>query len=388
MYKIIYLFNAFIYYLVLLLEFFDYAELKAMVIIMISLTVFIIIYKDFRVKTLEAIKSIIKLFFNPISIFTFSTVILYFTYILIYFEEKINLIFIVFVIQSFIKDYFLSYLDITSKSSWDNIKNFSYPVILLTFNQLVLSIHNNNFNNINTILLSLMFIPIFSSIILFIKFYIHFIENIRNWNRNLKLSNYDLLKLFTYALIYTMSFNKIRILDKIIHLNKNYDESKALLLNMMKKEKYKRNRKKIKNKKRHLTKNQKIFLFIWFCNVVLIIYNIINKQQNDVNYDFFHHYTIIILYIYFWIDLMKIKNIENQYDFVIYSFINIFIIIILIKYTSTLNSNRFIDLSFLIPIFIFTKLFTLKKRFPNLLKMPFLTEKNFFNLSPLDYDSR
>ena len=83
---------------------------------------------------------------------------------------------------------------------------------------------------------------------------------------------------------------------------------------------------------------------------------------------------------------MKLKKIENQFDFVWYGFIYICLIGLLIIFSNTLKEFRLSELGFMIPIFIFIKLITYRKDFPDLLNLPFLSKNNFFGLDPQKYN--
>ena len=82
---------------------------------------------------------------------------------------------------------------------------------------------------------------------------------------------------------------------------------------------------------------------------------------------------------------MKIKKIENQFDFVMYMSIYVILIIFLLIYNYSLNNDRLTELGFLVPIFLILRIYTLNKKFSDLLMLPFLSENNFFGLNPTDY---
>ena len=103
------------------------------------------------------------------------------------------------------------------------------------------------------------------------------------------------------------------------------------------------------------------------------------------SFDFWYYCSFSILIIYLWYDLMKIKKIENQFDYVMYMFIYVILIIFLLIYNHSLNGMRLTEFGFLIPIFIFLRVYTYNKNFPNLLTLPFLSKNNFFGLNPDDY---
>ena len=129
----------------------------------------------------------------------------------------------------------------------------------------------------------------------------------------------------------------------------------------------------------------KTFEIIWIANIVCIVYSVIAKRFYNVNYDISYYWSMIILNIYLWCDLMKNKDIKNQYDFVMYMFINI-IIVMLIFYFLGLNRNRLSEMLFYIPILSAIHLKVYSKKIPNFMNMPFLTKDNFFGLEPSKYN--
>lgn len=83
---------------------------------------------------------------------------------------------------------------------------------------------------------------------------------------------------------------------------------------------------------------------------------------------------------------MKNRDIENQYDFVMYMFINIILIVMMVCYFIRINNTRLSEMLFYIPIFIIVHFKAYNKSFPNILNMPFLTKNNFFGLDPSKYN--
>lgn len=83
---------------------------------------------------------------------------------------------------------------------------------------------------------------------------------------------------------------------------------------------------------------------------------------------------------------MKNRDIENQYDFVMYMFISIILIVMIACYFVGINNTRLSEMLFYIPIFIVVHFKAYNKKFPNILNMPFLTKNNFFGLDPSKYN--
>lgn len=111
-----------------------------------------------------------------------------------------------------------------------------------------------------------------------------------------------------------------------------------------------------------------------------------NKRFCNVNYDISYYWSMIILNIYLWCDLMKNRDIKNQYDFVMYMIINIIIIVMLIFYFVGLNRNRLSEMLFYIPILLAIHLKVYYKRFSNFMNIPFLTKDNFLGLDSSKYN--
>lgn len=137
-----------------------------------------------------------------------------------------------------------------------------------------------------------------------------------------------------------------------------------------------------------------IFIPIFFIIIIVFrhfifcedIYIVIDKRFYIGSLDISYYWSIFILNIYFWCDLIKNRDIENQYDFVMYMFINIILIVMIVCYFAGINNTRLSEMLFYIPIFIVVHFKAYNKKFPNILNMPFLTKNNFLGLDPSKYN--
>jgi uncharacterized membrane protein len=212
-----------------------------------------------------------------------------------------------------------------------------------------------------------------------------------SWENKTPLSAFELFKLYTYTLLKSKNYLYMQSMNEtLIHnRNLNYDDIKNITLqNIEERKREDKNKKKEKEKTNFtLTKSKKILTAIWLIYMIALIICIFNRRFENVNFGFGYYSSLVIIYICFWTDLMKIKNVENKYDFGVYMFIYLFMILVIILYSNTFNNDRLSELAFAIPIFIYSHIKAFKKPFPNILVMPFLTKKNFFGLDPNNYNN-
>ena len=145
---------------------------------------------------------------------------------------------------------------------------------------------------------------------------------------------------------------------------------------------------KIRKQKYKKSRILKIFEVIWMANIICVIYSAINRRFYTESLDISYYWSIFILNIYFWCDLMKNRAIENQCDFVIYMFINIILIVMIACYFIGINNERLSEMLFYIPIFTLIHFKAYNKKFPNILNMLFLTKNNFFGLDSSKYNKK
>ncbi len=391
----IYLFKGILHYLNLIFNMIDLRELGFMWIIIFGLLIFFIYSKKVKRALVSLIKSAIGVVKTPPGIIFLLLFLGYYIYIAIFFEEKITLLFFVLSIYLFLKDYFSVNLDLLAESKnsvFQTIKNISIPAFLLVFQQISSMLEINDFSSLKSVLMSLIIIPIFSILFFVLKHYCIYDDFYKRYRSYIKFNDYKFFKIFNNSLIYCGSYKMNNILlPEFLKDNRNLDykemkEKASILIPeivKMKKENSKIKKcKKIKIKKGKLFK---FFHYIWLFNIGIMVIFVLNKRFNNVSYDISYYLTYSILIIYFWHDLMKIKKIENQFNYMIYLFIYIILIVILVYYTTTLHQLRLTELGFMIPIFIYIRCITYNKESPNLLTLPFLSKNNFFGLNPNNY---
>lgn len=194
------------------------------------------------------------------------------------------------------------------------------------------------------------------------------------------------MRIFNESLIESGNYKINRkILEEFLKDNclLEYKEMKAKLISdlpfLLKK--YKEKKLKNNKKKQKTTKPKKVLLLIWLLNIFCLVDFVLKVRFFDGSFGFLYYVSLFILLIYLWVDFMKIKNIKNQFDFVIYGLIYIVLIIFITWYTYTLNAFRLSELGFIIPILVIIHFRYFKNNFPNFLIMPGISENNFFGMS-------
>lgn len=253
-------------------------------------------------------------------------------------------------------------------------------------------LEEDSFNNINFVFCSLIFIPIFFIIIIVFRHFIFCEDTYNIYKKRLKIDDYEFFKIVSIISIKNKNYIITRIvLEEFLNTayNLSYNEMKIELKrninNIMKRYKEKNNN-KIRKQRYKKSKLFKIFEFIWSANIICVIYLAIDKRFYIGSLDISYYWSIFILNIYFWCDLMKNRDIENQYDFVMYMFINIILIVMIACYFGGINNTKLSEMLFYIPIFIVVHFKAYNKKFPNILNMPFLTKNDFFGLDPSKYN--
>ena len=249
----------------------------------------------------------------------------------------------------------------------------------------------NNFSNVNLVFYSLIFIPIYIIVIITFRHFVFFEDTYNIYKKQLKVDDYEFFKIVSIISIKCRDYKLVKVILKTILNNISQLDYSAMKLELKNNINIiiKENRdeeKKIEKQKLKKGKISKTFEIIWIANIVCIVYSDIIKRFDNVNYDISYYWSMIILNIYLCCDLMKNRDIKNQYDFVMYMFINIIIIVMLIFYFIGLNRNRLSEMLFYIPILLATHLKVYSRKFPNFINIPFLTKDNFFGLDPSKYD--
>lgn len=344
---------------------------------------------------ISVLKSIYNISKTKVGFIIVCLVFSYYTYTLIYFESKYNLILVIFTIYLFIQDILKINLILLPESKLkliDLLKDIATPIIVLFISEFVTMLEEDSFNNINFVFCSLIFIPIFFIIIIVFRHFIFCEDTYNIYKKRLKIDDYEFFKIVSIISIKSKNYIITRIvLEEFLNTayNLSYNEMKIELKrninNIMKRYKEKNNN-KIRKQRYKKSKLFKIFEFIWSANIICVIYLAIDKRFYIGSLDISYYWSIFILNIYFWCDLMKNRDIENQYDFVMYMFINIILIVMIACYFVGINNTRLSEMLFYIPIFIVVHFKAYNKKFPNILNMPFLTKSNFFGLDPSKYN--
>ena len=388
-----YIFKGLIHYLYILFNLVDFKDYGFLIFILMGLFILFIFSKTIR----ESILNLIKTFLNIVkTIPGFLFLVLfssYYIYILILFEEKISILILVMSIYLTIKSFVETNLALLADSKktiktviWDFIK----VILLLIIQQLVFTLEFENFNNIKYIFIPLILIPIYSILFFALKNYVNYDNFYKKYIRKTNLSHYELYKLFNYSLSVCETYkNNEILLSKLLTENKfltyneyivKIDEIFPSIINYFNNTKETKIHKKIIRSKIYL-----LFHYIWIFNILVVIYYIVKIRFFELNPSFEYYIILAILYIYLWYDMMKIKEIKNQYDFCIYSFIYILTIIFILKYSISLVQFRLSEIGFVIPLFIFFRYISYNKNPINFLSLPFLSEENFFGLDPKNY---
>lgn len=392
-----YIIEGILHYINLIFELLDFKDLGFMWIIIIGIIIAFFVSKDVRKNALGLFHSSLNVI-KTLPGFLFLILFLgYYIYIAIFFEEKITFIVLILSIYLFVQDFFKTNLNLlleSENSIFDSIKDVSFPVILLCVQQMSMMFENGTFNNLNYILLSLIIIPIYSILFFVMKHYCVYTDFYARYKKFIDIDDYSFFKIFNECLIECGTYKENeKVLSRFIMDNrkKSYEEMKVKLNQDIRKvlsNEKKTTRKSKKNTEYKISKLFIIFNYIWIFNIISVLFSVIFKRYLNTPFDFLYYCSYGILLIYFWYDLMKLKNIENQYDFVMYTFIYIILISLLLLYNHSLTAFRLTELGFLIPIFIVIRIYTYYKKFPNLQTLPFLSKNNFFGLKPEDYKKK
>lgn len=383
------------HYIYLLINMIDFKDNGFIIIIIVGIILMCIKDKTVYKSVISVAKSLYCIFKTKVGFLITMLVLSYYIYILICFENNYNFLLIILTICLFVQDIVKLNLRLLPESKLNIVdvsKEISLPILLLFTNEFVTMVEENNFSNMNLVFYSLIFIPIYIIIIIIFKHFVFFEDTYNIYKKQLKVNDYEFFKIVSIISIKCGDYKLVKVILKTILSNNSqldYSEMKLELKNnidIIFKENKDEKKKKIKKQKLKKGKLSKTFEVIWIANIVCIIYAVMNKRFCNVNYDISYYWSMIILNIYLWCDLMKNRDIKNQYDFVMYMFINIIIIVMLIFYFVGLNRNRLSEMLFYIPILLAIHLKVYYKRFSNFMDMPFLTKDNFFGLDPSKYN--
>lgn len=388
-----YVIKGLLHYLTLIFGMLDFKELGFMWLIIGILSFCIIANKEVRKSIINLIKSFLGVMKTIPGFIFLILLISYYCYVAIFFEEKITIIVVVLSIYLFLQTFIMVNLSLLAESEnsvWETIKSFSFPVILLYIQQITIMAEIDDFTNLNMVLYSLLIIPTFSLLFFVFKHYCIYIDFYRKHKKYIKISNFDFFKVFNESLIICKSYKKNNILlSEFIKNNSklNDKEMKRKINEIFPKVIFytiqeEKQQKKLNSIKVHPTKLFIFFNYIWLFNILVVVTYIFMKRFSGINFGFLYYLSYIVLIIYFLYDLLRIKKIENQYDFIIYLFIYIVAIVILLFYYFGLNEVRLTELGFMIPIFIYIRYKSYYKPKINFLNLPIISKNNFFGLDP------
>lgn len=383
------------HYIYLLFNMLDFKDNGFILIIIFGMLLMCIKDKTVYKSVISVLKSIYNISKTKVGFIIVCLVSSYYMYTLIYFESKYNLIVFIFTIYLFIQDILKINLILLPESKinlTDLLKDIATPILVLFISEFVTMVEEENFNNITLVFCSLIFIPIFFIIIIVFRHFIFYEDTYNIYKKRIKIDDYEFFKIVSIISIKSKNYRITRIvLEEFLNntYNLTYNEMKIELkgnINYIIKKYKEKSNNKIQKQKYKKNKVFKMFEFIWSANILCVIYLAIDKRFYIGSLDISYYWSISILNIYFWCDLMKNRDIENQYDFIIYMVINIILIVMIICYLIGINNTRLSERLFYIPIFIILHFKAYNKKFPNILNMPFLTENNFFGLDPNQYN--
>lgn len=384
-----YLFKGFMHWLSLLLGMLDFKDIRFMWLVVIGILIVSIFNKDLRKSILEVLKSLFSISKKLIGLLFLILFISYYIYIAIFFEDSISIGLLIVSIWLIGNDFIKTILSLTTDSDiglLESLKEICIPVLLLYLHQIIIMFESNNFDNVLLVNLSLLVIPIYSIFFFILKHFVCFEDIYKRYESKIKFEGHYFMRIFNESLIESGNYKINRkILEEFLKDNclLEYKEMKAKLISdlpfLLKK--YKEKKLKNNKKKQKTTKPKKVLLLIWLLNIFCLVDFVLKVRFFDGSFGFLYYVSLFILLIYLWVDFMKIKNIKNQFDFVIYGLIYIVLIIFITWYTYTLNAFRLSELGFIIPILVIIHFRYFKNNFPNFLIMPGISENNFFGMS-------
>lgn len=387
-----YLYRGLIHYLYVLLNMLDFKDYSVLVLLIFGIILLMIINKTVRKSIIGLVKPLVNVIKTPPGIILLILFILYYLFILVYFEDNISFLILLMSIYLLFQSYIsvnLNLLTDSDKTTPRAIMDVSFPILLLAFQQVVSMLEFNEFSNWKNILISLIIIPIFSIIFIVLKHFVNYDDFYKKNKAYIKISDYDFFKLYNYSLIKSKTYQNNQIL-----LNKLLKENNNLSLKELKKKIdeifpeviriYDNDNisEKCVRKKKKNSKIFKIFNYIWLFNIIYLVVMIFLKRFTGKSFDFSYYFSYFILLIYFLYDLLRIKSVENQYDFCIYGFMYLIFTILLVFYNFSLKQLRLSEIGFIVPIFVLVRALSCKKNSINFLSLPLLSENNFFGLPP------
>ena len=273
-----YLAKGLLHYINSLFYFIDFYDKSIMILIFVVLLICFIKSFDFRysiVSFLKTLKNVIK---NIAGLILLMIFVLYYIYVLFYFENEISPLLILFTLYLIFKDFIDTNLNLlvnSKKDTIESIKDVSFAVLLIFLQQLSSMAEVNNFNNIKYVLLSLMMIPIYTIIFSIIKMLTTYDAYYRKNKKRINIDDFDFFRLYIYCLFRVNNFKIVHEhFDNILKNDyRNYMEyknelRKEIAFNNFKEKNY------IEKAKIKITSLKNIF---WLINILIIIYYIICK---------------------------------------------------------------------------------------------------------------
>lgn len=380
--------NYFINWLFLLLNFWDFYESFIIGFCLFVLFIIFLFKKGSFKLFYEALLSILKLGLNPIGFIYLMIFTSYYYFIIIKFEEKINLVILFFSVVIVIKDFYniTRTLSFTNKKTFtEEVKPIIFSVFIIFAQQIVNSLHLNIDTNYTNLFLSLLIIPIYLFYHSISKFFINYEKIMIKYEEKINFDSLYFLPIYFRVLICFRNYEAIESF-MFVFLQKNnsltFSEMKEKIIFEISKEKNNKDKKSsIKSRVRDKAHKKYGFhlIFLWSTGIILLIYYNTQIILNNYKINFVYILLFLMFFIGFIINIFKEHTIKCQFDFIIYLILDIIIAVFLIIYYFLLSKNNFVETNFLIPIFIYFKIKNYHKKQVNFLLLPFKTEYNFFN---------
>lgn len=241
------------HYIYLLFNMLDFKDNGFILIIILGMLLMCIKDKTVYKSIISVLKSIYNISKTKVGFIIVCLVFSYYTYTLIYFESKYNLILVIFTIYLFIQDILKINLILLPESKLkliDLLKDIATPIIVLFISEFVTMLEEDSFNNINFVFCSLIFIPIFFIIIIVFRHFIFCEDTYNIYKKRLKIDDYEFFKIVSIISIKSKNYIITRIvLEEFLNTayNLSYNEMKIELKrninNIMKRYKEKNNNK-------------------------------------------------------------------------------------------------------------------------------------------------
>lgn len=235
-----YIFWGCIHFGIVVFEFFDFIEQVIIGLLILFFIAIAIWDRKFIKIYLDIGKTFFKMLFSSFGIILFITVISYYMFSIFAFEENINILVIIITLALFFKDLFElmenSILN-ENKKTITSILEICKSVFILFFYRLLYAIEFRNFEELNKVFCSLIFVPIIAIIIIFMKI-LTTVETITvRYSNKEKLKDIEYLKLFLIILLKEKSINNTyKVINNFFINNRQitYDEARNKIMNFKK----------------------------------------------------------------------------------------------------------------------------------------------------------